>query len=183
MPVVELDEFKAYVNVTRAEKNALLQSVLNAAIAFGGTYTRRQLELIGVTEVRRRVSGSRFIRVPDARTVTGVELDGIQLAGVGEGFELLGSPGSSPTTTTVEIFARGRNAKVTGTFGMTAVPNDLRDAIIAIAARRYWERETGNSESAASDEYGAASYFRAMPGEVRVVLDSYRVPSDHLGLA
>lgn len=183
MAIVELEEFKGYVNVTRAEKDELLQQILDGAIAFaGGTYTKRALEpLDGVAEVRRRLDGSRFIRVPDAREVTEVALDGTELVAEDE-YELLESPGSAATTVTIEVFRRGRVAVVTGSFGMAEVPEDLRDSILALAARRYWQRAAGQSDSVQSEEYGVATYFRAMPAEVRVVLDTYRVGADRHGL-
>jgi len=177
--VIELAELKGYLNVKRTERDEFLQLLLDGAVAFaGGTYTKRALEPLDDVSVRRRVNGSRFIRLPDARTVTKVELDGNEVTD----YELLDSPGSSDTTVTIEVFARARIAIVTGQFGMEVVPADLRVAIMVLAARRYWQREAGQSDSVQSQEYGTATYFKELPAEVRVVLDRYSVPSDWMGL-
>lgn len=179
-PVIPLADFKAYIPVERSTNDRLVQGILDGAVGFvGATYTRRALLPLAATEVRRRVNGSRFIRVPDARTVTSVVIDGVAQSD----FERLDSPGASHTTTMIEVFASGQVALVVGEFGMGTVPPDLVEAIMALASRRYWQRAAGLSDSVQSDEYGTATYFRAMPAEVRMVLDSYRVASDHMGLA
>jgi hypothetical protein len=172
-----LDELKEQVKVTRADNDDLLQRILNAAIALARIKTGRQLDKLpssgsGDHTIERRVAGGvRFIRIPDAREITTVTLDeddpleesdlayhsqdGVIVA--------IGLPAHCATT-----------CEVVGKFGFDPLPDDLFQAIVEEAASRYYDRTTGNADSAASEEYGGGSFSRP-PGFARMVFRNYRV--------
>jgi hypothetical protein len=123
------------------------------------------------------VNGSRWIRVPDAREITRVEIDGREITGY-----VLHShrfPANGPVTH-VEIFVRGRVARVTGRFGFVELPEELREAIIATAAHRVAKESTGHVD-VRSDEYGSRQWSKRIPSEARMVFTNYTVPSDVIG--
>jgi hypothetical protein len=169
-----LEELKRQVNVDRADKEPLLEAKLQAAIEFARNQTGRQLDPLpdgaGTHSLTRRVSGGRsIISVPDAREIVTVTIDGVEV-------EPAGFYSDRGLITDIELPVHtGSICEISGKFGFDPLPDDLRQAIIEEAANRYYERETGNADSAASEEYGQLPYSRP-PGWARAVFKSYRLP-------
>ena len=201
MSVVTLTEFKDYLDFERedARRDRVLEAVLRSTEQFVASEYRLQLEPLpalvntGTAEapvwadtadpvtVRRRVHANRFVRVPDAREVAAVTIDGTEVTE----YELLPRPGrEGGPYPRIEVFLRGAVVEVTGRFGFHPLPSDLRDFILSLAARRYKEGPAvGFADArAASDEYGDRIYFNRLPESLKAPGESYRVPSDRLGL-
>jgi hypothetical protein len=140
-------------------------------------------------EVTRALTGTRRrLRLPDARSVSVVTVDGeaatgyrtLEHRGLLVQLELVddgrwsgrwvggGQEGAS--------FVR-RDVAVTGRFGFAQVPEDLAGAIYALAARWHYERQAQYADQVAILEGSAVqSYFRQVPPRVQLVFKSYEVP-------
>lgn len=68
-----------------------------------------------------------------------------------------------------------RGLEVTGRFGFAAVPADVREATVVLAARAVYERNARLADVTQDPEGGVASYFRQIPPVVAATLDRYRV--------
>jgi hypothetical protein len=136
---------------------------------------------------RTLTSTGRRVRVPDARSLSTVTLDGtavtdyqavsrngvvVQLA-LADDSRWLRSPGwqeSWPPVTS-------RTVVVTGRFGFLAVPVDLAGAIYQLAARWHYERQAQYADQVEVLEGTAVqSYYRQVPPRVKLVFASYAVP-------
>jgi hypothetical protein len=136
---------------------------------------------------RTLTSTGRRVRVPDARSIAAVTLDGtaatdyraisrngvvVQLA-LGDDGNWVRTPGYSeswplPTSRTVII---------TGRFGFAQVPIDLAGAIYQLAARWHYERQAQYADQVEVLEGTAVqSYYRQVPPRVKLVFASYAVP-------
>jgi hypothetical protein len=58
--------------------------------------------------------------------------------------------------------------------GYNPVPDDIVQAVTVMAARFYKERDSGYSDVIASTETGVMQYQKAMPADVKMVVDKYR---------
>lgn len=65
-------------------------------------------------------------------------------------------------------------ANVTYSGGFNPVPDDIVQAVTVMAARFYKERDSGYSDVIASTETGVLQYQKAMPADVKMVVDKYR---------
>jgi hypothetical protein len=65
-------------------------------------------------------------------------------------------------------------AVVTYSGGYNPVPDDIVQAVTVMAARFYKERDSGYSDVIASTETGVMQYQKAMPADVKMVVDKYR---------
>jgi hypothetical protein len=136
-----------------------------------------------VTSTRRRV------RVPDARTITAITVDGsatvayttvthrgliVQLTFADDG-RWIAVPGVSvPSDRVVEV---------TGRFGFSQIPMDLAGAIYQLAARWHYERQAQYADQVEVMEGAAVqAYFRQLPPRVKLVFASYAVPAAVGGL-
>jgi hypothetical protein len=136
---------------------------------------------------RGSTSTSRRVRVPDARSITSVTLDGTAVAdyqpvsrnGVvvqlalgddGNWTRSLGYTESWPPVT-------ARTVVVTGRFGFAQIPVDLAGAIYQLAARWHYERQAQYADQVEVLEGTAVqSYYRQLPPRVKLVFASYAVP-------
>lgn len=136
-----------------------------------------------VTSTRRRV------RVPDARTITVVEVDGVEVTDyttishrdlivqvtLAEDGSWVPIPGES-------VYS-DRTVEVTGRFGFVQVPVDLAGAIYQLAARWHYERQAQYADQVEVMEGAAVqAYFRQLPPRVKLVFAGYAVPSAVGGL-
>lgn len=177
---------KRYLGKQLSGDDVLLEQILDAAVALAATYTGRQLAAVPANDgddpvtVTVRPAGSRYIRVPDAREITELLVDGTATTD----YTPVG-PLDAATVTKIRLLRRGaRLVEITGRFGLDPFPADLADAIYVLAARNFHEKDAGYADAVAPGEGAAAAqYFRMMPARVRAVFDSYRVASDHYGLA
>ncbi len=181
---LSLDVLKRRLAITRADNDDDLGLMLRGVIAFaaGPTATNRQLTPLATTTYTGRVRNGR-IRVPDARTITAVTVDGSAVTGyepsVDHGYitHIVIDPNALGAAAWVDNWPhRARPiAVVTGTFGMDPIPDDLADAIYTHAARNWKEKEAMYADQVMLDEGGAVvNYFRSMPPRVKAVYMNYR---------
>lgn len=64
--------------------------------------------------------------------------------------------------------------EVTYSGGYDHIPDDIAQAVTIMAARFYKERDSGYSDMIGSAETGLVSYKKAMPADVKVIVDKYR---------
>lgn len=137
---------------------------------------------------RTLTSTGRRVRVPDARSIASVTLDGttvtdyqavsrngvvVQLALADDSRWLRSPIWTEPTWPTVTA----RTVVVTGRFGFIAVPVDLAGAIYQLAARWHYERQAQYADQVEVLEGTAVqSYYRQVPPRVKLVFASYAVP-------
>lgn len=135
----------------------------------------------------------RRARVPDARSIASVMLDGtavtdyvarskdglvVQLALADDGRWTERPLGLGEGRGFVE-----RTVAVTGRFGFAQIPPDLAGAIYALAARWHYERAAQYADQVAVLENTAVqSYFRQVPPRVQLVFSSYALPAGIGGL-
>jgi hypothetical protein len=136
-----------------------------------------------LTSTRRRV------RIPDARTITAVSVDGtvttafttllhrglvVQMEFSEDG-RWVPDPGS-------QVYSI-RTVGVTGRFGFAQVPIDLAGAIYQLAARWHYERQAQYADQVEVMEGTAVqAYFRQLPPRVKLVFAAYAVPAAVGGL-
>jgi hypothetical protein len=135
---------------------------------------------------------SPWIRIPDAREITAVTLDGTALAADVD-YEL--SPPDAPTATHLELIGPRRRAyyyedweprrivEVTGRFGFSTVPPDLYRAILELAARRVYEQAAGFVDAVQSGEWGTPPVRQADADVGARGVRQLRRPLDRLALA
>lgn len=131
--------------------------------------------------VERRIltHGSRFVRVPDAREITSVLLDDVEIASTD--YEVLER---NEQIVRLELGRRANVVKVTGRFGFATIPAALREAIYILAARSYYERSAQYADQVAIAEGAAVqAYYRQLPPRTKLVFGTFTVPSDQWGLA
>lgn len=137
---------------------------------------------------RTLTSTGRRVRLPDARAVTTVTLDGTAVTD----YQLvsrngvyvqvaLGDDGQWPHSTGyVESWppSPSRTVVVTGRFGFIAIPVDLAGAIYQLAARWHYERQAQYADQVEVLEGTAVqAYYRQLPPRVKLVFATYAVPS------
>lgn len=71
-------------------------------------------------------------------------------------------------------YRRQGQATVVYSGGYNPVPDDIVQAVTVMAARFYKERDSGYSDVIASTETGVMQYQKAMPADVKMVVDKYR---------
>lgn len=177
---LDLAAFKEYLPTARDTGEGYMARVLVGAFELAKDITGRQLDPLSPTPVTitRLARGRKMVRVPDARTVTAVLVDGVEQAEV----ELHHQPREDSPAPVLEVFRRGRRVQVTGLFGFTSLPAELADAVYTHAARNFHERKALYADILASAEYGTQTYLRQLPARVRDVYTAYQVPSDRWGL-
>lgn len=123
-----------------------------------------------------------WVRIPDAREITTVVADGVDLDPATD-YDTVVHPAGG---TIVHLILRRRQARtvvVTGKFAITPLPAELAGAIYAHAARNYREKDAGYADLVETADGGAQHYFRQLPPRVRMVYQQFRVSSDTQGLA
>lgn len=143
--------------------------------------------------VRTLTSTARRVRLPDARSIASVTLDGtavtdyqlvprngvyVQIA-LGDDGQWTRSPSYAESWPPVTE----RTIVVTGRFGFVQIPIDLAGAIYQLAARWHYERQAQYADQVEVLEGTAVqSYYRQLPPRVKLVFASYEVPSAVGGL-
>ena len=138
-----------------------------------------------VTSTRRRV------RIPDARAITDVVVDGSLLATTA--YSILWHRGLAVQVTFADdgrwIAVPGvsvpsnRTVEIIGHFGFAPIPVDLAGAIYQLAARWHYERQAQYADQVEVMEGAAVqAYYRQLPPRVKLVFASYAVPAAVGGL-
>lgn len=187
MPVPDsltLAEFKQIIGRQLTGDDPLLELMLESAFAQAQAPPphgcgRLLAPADGDPELEQRIvltHGERRVRVPDGRDITQVLVDDIEVTD----YELVARDGY---VVQVKLPRWGRVAKVTGKFGFTDLPANLKLAIYTLAARTESERDGGFADQYVLAEGAGAQNFRKLPLSVKLVFDSYAVGSDRWGLA
>jgi hypothetical protein len=66
---------------------------------------------------------------------------------------------------------------ITGHWGFEVVPDDIKDAVLTMAARRAMEKNANYGDAVQQPAGGAVAYFRGLPSYVQTTLYNYRIPS------
>lgn len=181
--VATLSELKNYLKLRGDASNDVLQTMLDSAEALTETYTGRSFRpdpaLVAGADTAPAVTKvlpvhRRAVLVPDARLITAVTLDGETVSPISstvtDGYATYGAP----HVTTLVLPRSGYHVSITGRFGYYPPPPEIKDAVLAMAARRYRERDAGYGDAVQTPEGGVVSYFRSIPGSVRIILDAHR---------
>lgn len=177
--VLVVQDLRDFLDVQGTGKATALDDALTGAFVFSERYTRRRFVPWPLTSgdpvvtFTARADGLRFLhRLPDARSLATVVADGVTLTSAD--YLLHGHPGPDDPAAIIELAAAAAVVVVTGRFGFTPLPGDLRDSILTLAARRYNERQLGGADARELPEGGIVSYFRSLPAPVKSTLELYR---------
>jgi hypothetical protein len=148
---------------------------------------------------RTVVTTRRRVRVPDARQIDSVTLDGVAVTGYGArshddlvvqlaladdgAWTAHGGNVSGDAAGYLGYDPMGRTVVVTGRFGFARIPEDLAGAIYQLAARWHYERQAQYADQVEILEGAAVqAYFRQLPPRVKLVFQSYALPAGIGGL-
>lgn len=180
--------FPAGITVERARRyvgeslrtddwNLLDEDALPAAVDFVRGETGRQLDMLPVSisdpqiTVTKHLRGRRstVVYLPDLWEVGEIAHNGIVLDATDYELDTQRYPGyftqlklARPSSGTVEV---------TGRFGFNPVPPGLRDAIYALAARRFQERAASYADSAPVMDGTMIHYYRQMPPSIKAEVE------------
>jgi hypothetical protein len=194
-----VNDLAAYLDIEdRAGKDALLSRYLVAAERLAERYARRRfspgLAGVGDADVDYTLTLTTFgktqIRVPDLRAVTSMTHHGTFLDtddwSVGYGMS-----GVSPATH-IELYStrppdryfgmvsrvgghEPNDLVITGRWGFSPVPEDIVHAVCLMASKQWRRRDQGYADVTVDE---TTSYFRvaqSIPGDAKVILDTYKV--------
>jgi hypothetical protein len=143
------------------------------------------------------------VQIPDAREITKVTVDGVEVPpNVGapgedwwKGYEVLEQDGLIVQITLPEHHwryygteydympslrhrrHRRRQVEVTGRFGFAEIPEDMVEGIYSLAARAWYEREAQYADQVAVAEGAPVqSYFRQLPPRTKLAIATYTLP-------
>ncbi len=188
MALATVQELQAYIKVANAGDEALLTDLLEGSSLFIERITGRQFHPEPETDDEDAVAktfsthGQEFVTVPDLREIESATLGGAEIdaytESAGSGYVISGTlPTPSLWLSGLDYPTLTRNDLViTGYWGFSPVPADIKDACLRLAARGYKERAAGFSDSVSDAEGGLLSYFRQLPAFVQAVVNSYRLP-------
>lgn len=140
-----------------------------------------------------------YTRLPDLREVAtgGFKINGFALSPRSQnallGYilegppEAIALPGNLTPFNAVRIYAWSlalagywtdglRDLTIEGRWGFKTPPEDIKECVLALAARRAKEKDALWSDAVELPEGGGLSYFRQMPPFVAEVIQSYKIP-------
>jgi len=201
--IATLDELKVNLGHTSSADDVMLEGILAGVETRVASYTGRSFEpspqlagddtdtLPPVTEtvlLRTRpcdwwippasYNAPVTVDIPDARQVTGVLAQGEAISG----WELVRQPGR-PVFERIKLFDPNIDVRqftsipsiqLTGRFGWWPAPADLKDAVLIMASRRFYERAARYGDSVMLQDGATVNYFRQFSPSVQATLDSYR---------
>lgn len=119
--------------------------------------------------------GESVVRLPGGlRTLTSVSADGYALDV--DRMRLLGIHGR-PHHLLMGIPWGAQSITVEGDWGFDECPDDLKNAILALAARDHFIRQNRQADISQSADGAASSYFDRMPTVAAAAIQRYMVPS------
>lgn len=129
---------------------------------------------------------SAYARIPDARELTAVRINGTTLAAGGAGGYRLHARRGHPAHAIMlpaSYFVAGYSGvrasyelELEGRFGFDPTPADVKLTTITWAARTFYEHQARLADQTADPEGGASAYFRQVPAGVLATIKRYRVP-------
>lgn len=183
------DELKDYLGSSVVGADTLLNLMIESSERFVERYTGRRFSPLPasdsdpvVAKTIKLTDERAIVRVPDVREVASVTLDGVTLAE--ESDYTLGDYEAASPASTIRLFERPALSRIepvallviTGRFGFSPVPPDVKDAVLTIAARRYRDRDASWSDALQLSEGGILSYFAQLPSNTKMILQSYKLP-------
>lgn len=197
--IVTPDELRLYLNLEGYEDRThpdLLNKAIDSAEKWTETYTGRRFSpdpalVSGVdsgTPVTKTflVCGKGWVRIPDLRTATEVTLDSASYTeGVDYEFDSYNigdephtsvrlisySPYSNPSTGQT----LSSKLQITGRWGWNPAPDDVKDSILALAARQYRRKDAMFAD--VIDQGGVAfEYTKGVPNFITDILALYKFP-------
>lgn len=133
-----------------------------------------------------RPRGHRRILVPDVREITSVAIEGSAISS--DDYETEEHKGLIVQLVLEEDvlwgFDRPKTVEITGRFGYLEIPDDLKNGIYVLAARRYFERSALYADQVAIAEGGGVQkYLRQLPLATKLSFSSYTLAPAWAGLA
>lgn len=203
MAKLTVEALREYVNVDSDRDDVVLERRLNAALGALASHTRRLFTprpaLVAVAPptdpatyedtadpvaFTRPVRSARWVRVPDARDVTSISVDGVATTD----FELHRNRDSDPDEwpyVWIELGSPPSTAtrcEVTGRFGFVDFDDELEDAIYTVAAHRHFSADAGYADAIRSQAFGDRVWLKQFPTTVQTTLASLIVdPNLRLG--
>ena len=176
--LAEVEELRERLNAPAdSGSDALLEALLEAASEQIELHAARQFHPTpggkpeGV-ETRTIQLDSRFARLPDLRADedTVILADGQPV----EHCRLLARSGHPAHA--IVLYQDAHELTITGRWGFSPVPPDIRHATLVWAARAFFQRQARQADVSQNPETGvASSYFARVPTVVRATLQAYRV--------
>lgn len=200
--IASVSELKRYLAVSRSTDDQLLEQILRSVSDRVETYCGRAfrpspgldaagndtLAPVAKTVYPMRHTGAWFpssytllVQIPPTREIDQVTLEGAPVTGY--------TPVGDPPWTSLQVFdliyryyapsylqlsTLGPKMVITGRFGWYPPPEDLKDAVLVMAARRYKERDAAYGDAVQLADGGIISYFKQFPPSVQATLDQYR---------
>lgn len=119
--------------------------------------------------------GESVLRLPGGlRSLTAITADGYTLDV--DSVRLLGIHGR-PHHLLMGIPWGAQSVTITGDWGFAACPDDLKNAILALAARDHFVRQNRQADISQSADGSASSYFDRMPTIAAAAVQAYKVPA------
>lgn len=194
--IATLAELKSYLDIQRSSDDVLLQSILDGVSGRVERYTGRLFHhapalvsgadtappITKTVYLPRRalqwgvvVPRTRTVDITEARVITAVSAGAATITG----FQPLGDP----PWARVQVFGLAvpwqdpvtalPSITVTGRFGWCPAPDDLKDAVLVMAARRWKEKDASYGDTVQFGENITVSYFRQFPATVQATIESY----------
>lgn len=197
--IVTLDALRVYLNHEGYEElvNPVnLQVAIDSAERWVQNYTGRYFYADPAFETGAdtadpvtksfTVKGRGWVRIPDLREASEVSINDVLLTPdldyVFDDYNAGGEPHTSIQLTSLTAFTNPfttltsvTRLQITGRWGFVPCPDDVKDSILALAARQYRRRDTMFSDVV---DTGAVSYeyTKGVPAFITDILSLYRVP-------
>lgn len=167
---------------SRETDDAFLMTLLSSAILRAQSHAGREFlptPGVGDPAVTRMAHprGSTYVAVPDVRAIESITADGTLLTA--DQYELVGRR-DQPAQGLRLLGAGAQTVQITGHFGFAAPPDDVRLAILTMAARGFHDAQARLGDRVVDPDGSVTSYFRQLPVEAKGVLDSYRLTAVRL---
>lgn len=187
MMIGDVETLKWYAKIAGDADDELLELLLKAQTGLFQKLTNgRQFVRSEAPEAKTfSTQGADVIQVPDLASVDDVTLDGASLGpwslGGGSGYQLIPpAPHTDFILSGVSRNGRGTgygDLVITGIWGWDPVPDEVVDAVMTMAARKFRERAASYADTVSDPEGGLLAYYRQLPPSVQAVVDLYRLPS------
>ncbi|MDB5361151.1 MAG: hypothetical protein JWO51_2448 [Rhodospirillales bacterium] len=171
-----LANLKAWLNLTATGDDAVLGRLVTAASGFIENWLGRPIGLTGHVETRDGTGGTTLVfAVTPTVAVTALTIDGNPVSPSPDGI----APGYVFSPSRLAVigggFRRGLgNVLVSYQAGYAAVPPEVEQAVIALAALRYRERERIGLVSKGLAGETTSFAQKDMPADVATALQRYR---------
>ena len=171
-----LANLKGWLNLTATGDDLLLARLVTSASAFVESWLGRAVGLADYVETRDGTGGSTLaFAVGPVQSVTALSIDGNGVAASPDGI----APGYVFSPSRLALIGRRfrpglANVTISYQAGYATVPADIEQAVIALAALRYRERERIGLASKGLAGETTSFAQKDMPADVATALQHYR---------